>query len=264
MLVLRFYFRWKSLIANLSRIVRVQEASEHNADRVVDSDILITLIIREKSRGCSSRESDRVFCWIKRRRVSSDLNFRKQQIHRIRPLIERGFAQKRRRYRELEKRKKKSERDGGKEARGRSMRHRPAGPRETSNTSKSISWRKVISLTSTAHWNPTLNFNPTCTKVGPFPSPPPPSSVPSRFDASRLRYIADIGLELQATVHFRNPHLPPFSLLSPSAYDVWTNVCVYTMCPGTGGTPRGILNKLAKLNIQIYISSTKYLNDKLI
>lgn len=114
MLVLRFYFRWKSLIANLSRIVRVQEASEHNADRVVDSDILITLIIREKSRGCSSRESDRVFCRIKRRRVSSDLNFRKQQIHRIRPLIERDFAQKRRRYRELEKRKKK-EREGRRE-----------------------------------------------------------------------------------------------------------------------------------------------------
>ncbi|KAM0728033.1 hypothetical protein ACS0PU_005502 [Formica fusca] len=66
-----------------------------------------------------------------------------------------------------------------------------------------------------------------------------PPLYPSRFGASRLRYIADIGTRAPGNGPFPLSSSSPFSLLSlRGGYDVWTNVCVYTVCPGTGHSPR--------------------------
>lgn len=179
-------------------------------------------------------------------------NFRKQQIRCSSldsGLIERDPAQERRHRgetRELKKKKRENAKESKKSGKG-TLRKKREGKKKAERDRCVVLWvanaNNVAGVsvdggnlaTSVTHWNPTLNFNLTCTKVGPFPSlSPTPPPIPIQCFETPL-YRGDVGRELQATVHFRDPHLPrllpfiPLASLPPSlsTYDVWTNVRVY-------------------------------------
>lgn len=81
-----------------------------------------------------------------------------------------------------------------------------------------------------------------------------PPLYPSRFGASRLRYIADIGTRAPGNGPFPLSSSSPFSLLSPRRIRrLDQRMRIYSVSRNRALPSRGILNKLAKLNILKFI-----------